>query len=46
MTKSNKSIRFETDDDKSYVYIYDKRKLIGILMWNKLTQKWIYQNMY
>ncbi len=46
MTKSNKHIRFETDDDKSYVYIYDKKKLFGILMWHYKKKKWVYQDMY
>ncbi len=44
MTKSNKNIRFIPDDDKSYIWIYEKNKLIGILMWYYKKKKWVYES--
>jgi len=39
-TKSNKNITITKDPDKSYVYIKDGKKEIGILMWHYKKKKW------
>jgi len=43
-TKSNKKISFTKDKKKSYVYIKDGKKDIGILMWHYKKNKWIFEN--
>ena len=40
--KTNRNLEFELDEDKSYVYITDKGKDIGILMWHYKKKKWVY----
>ena len=41
--KSNEKVRIEKDPDKSYVYIYEKNKLIGILMWHYERKDWVFE---
>ena len=41
--KSNKSISIEKDLKKSYVYVKDGKKIIGILMWHYKLKKWIFR---
>jgi len=43
MTKSNKKINISRDNKKSYVYLRDGEKDIGILMWHYKKKKWIYE---
>ena len=31
------------DRQKSYVYIYDGKKSIGILMWHYKKKKWVFE---
>ena len=40
--KTNRNLEFKLDEDKSYVYITDKGKDIGILMWHYKKKKWVY----
>lgn len=40
-TKSNKNLKFEKDNRKSYVYIKDGDRDVGILMWHYKKKKWI-----
>ena len=41
-SKSNKDIRIIKDDKKSYVYIHEGGKLIGILMWNYRLERCVF----
>ena len=41
--KSNKKISFTRDSKKSYVYIKDGKKEIGILMWHYGKKKWVFE---
>ena len=41
--KSNKHLTFKKDDTKSYVYIEENGKDIGILMWNYMKKKWVFE---
>ncbi len=41
--KSNKNIEIKKDPEKSYVYVEEKGKDIGILMWNYSKKKWIFE---
>ncbi len=41
--KSNKNISFTRDNTKSYVYIKDGKKEIGILMWDYSKKKWVFE---
>lgn len=41
--KSNENINITKDDEKSYVYINEGKKLIGILMWHYTKKKWVYE---
>ena len=41
--KSNKNLKFVKDKDKSYVYVTDKGKDIGILMWHYKKKIWVYE---
>ena len=41
--KSNEGITFEKDDLKSYVYIKDNGKDVGMLLWHYKKKKWIYE---
>ena len=43
MGKSNEGITLEKDDLKSYVYISDYGKEIGILMWHHKKKKWVFE---
>lgn len=43
--KSNKKIRIEKDSEKSYVYVYHDKKMIGILSWHYAKHKWVYEEM-
>ena len=38
--KSNKSITIQKDPEKSYVYIKDGKKDVGILMWHYKKKEW------
>jgi len=38
----NKNITIKKDEKKSYVYIEDNKKTIGILMWHYQKKKWIF----
>ena len=42
--KSNQGLVFIKDTQKSYVYINERGKNIGILMWNYQKKKWILDN--
>jgi hypothetical protein len=46
MVKTNKNIRIAKDNAKSYVYVYDKDKCVGILMWHYKKKKWVFENEY
>ncbi len=41
--KTNKNLEFELDLEKSYVYITDKGKDIGMLMWNYKKEEWMFK---
>lgn len=41
--KSNKNLRFIKDPDKSYVYVDEGNKNIGIFMWHYKKKKWIFE---
>jgi hypothetical protein len=41
--KSNKNLSFIKDDRKSYVYVEEKGKTLGIFMWHYAEQKWVFQ---
>jgi len=41
--KSNKNINVIKDNKKSYVFIYEKKKQIGMLMWHYTKKKWVYK---
>lgn len=41
--KSNKKLEFKKDNWKSYVYIKDGKKDVGILMWHYKKKKWIWE---
>jgi len=43
MKKSNKNLRFTKDKEKSYVYIDEGNKHIGILMWHYKKKKWVFE---
>ncbi len=42
--KSNKKITISKDSKKSYVYIKDGKKDIGILMWHYKKKKWVFED--
>lgn len=42
--KSNKNISISKDSEKSYVYIKDGKKEIGILMWHYKKKRWIFED--
>ena len=42
--KSNKNIKISKDPDKSYVYIDEGNKNIGILMWHYSKKRWIFDD--
>jgi hypothetical protein len=42
MINKNENIRFWKDDNKSYIFICDNIKLIGILMYNTKKNKWVF----
>ena len=41
--KSNKKINISKDREKSYVYITEGKKDIGILMWHYKKKKWVFE---
>ncbi len=43
-TKSNKKITFERDNSKSYVYIKDGNKDIGMLYWHYQKKRWMFDS--
>ncbi len=43
VNKSNKNLTFEKDGLKSYIYIKEKGKDIGMLMWHYKKKKWIFE---
>jgi len=42
--KSNKNLKFIKDKEKSYVYIDEEKKNIGILMWHYQKKRWIFND--
>jgi len=40
--KTNKNLSFEKDNEKSYIYIKEGKKDIGILMWHCKKRKWVF----
>ena len=40
--KSNKNIKITKDGEKSYVYIKDGNKDIGMLYWHYTKKKWMF----
>jgi hypothetical protein len=42
MINKNENIRFWKDNNKSYIFICDNIKLIGILMYNPNKKKWTF----
>jgi len=44
--KSNKSLHFVKDRKKSYVYVRDGDKEIGIIMWHYLRKRWVFKKDY
>ena len=42
--KSNKKITITKDKEKSYVYIDEGDKYIGILMWHYKKKKWVFDD--
>ena len=42
--KSNKNITFTKDDDKSYIYITEGNRNIGIFLWNFYKKKWVFDD--
>ena len=40
MTKTNKNLKFVKDDTKSYVYVTEKGKTIGIFCWDYSMKVW------
>ena len=43
-TKSNQHINIVKDDKKSYVYIKERTKDLGVLMWHYEKKKWVFDN--
>jgi len=43
LRKSNKNISIVKDNEKSYVYVKDGKKDIGILMWHYKKKKWVFE---
>jgi len=43
-THSNKNVNIIKDRTKSYVYVKDGDKEIGILMWHYAKKKWVFQS--
>lgn len=41
--KSNKNINIKKDRTKSYIYIYDHFKFIGMLMWHRRKKRWVFE---
>jgi len=41
--KSNKNLKFIDDKSKSYVYVYEGKKSIGIFMWHYKKKKWVFE---
>lgn len=37
----NKNLTFTKDSEKSYVYIRDGNKDVGILMWHYAKKRWV-----
>lgn len=44
MNKSNNNLKFTKDSKKSYVYINEGKKDIGILMWHYKKKKWVFES--
>lgn len=42
--KSNKNLEFIKARKKSYVFIQEKGKDIGIFMWNYTKKKWVFES--
>ena len=45
MNKTNKKITIEKDSHKSYVYIKDGKKDVGILIWHYKKKKWVFEDL-
>jgi hypothetical protein len=42
--KSNKKIKISKDPEKSYIYIDEGNKNIGMLMWHYTKKKWVFDD--
>jgi len=42
--KTNKNLRFEKDSLKSYVFIKEGNRDIGMLAWHYAKKKWIFES--
>ena len=42
--KTNKNIWIRGDNKKSYVYIHENKKEIGILMWHYKKKRWVFED--
>ena len=42
--KSNKWVVFEKDSCKSYVYITERGKDIGMLLWDSEKKRWVFDD--
>ena len=40
--KSNKNLVFQKDSQKTYVYIKDGKKDVGMLYWHFTKKKWMF----
>jgi len=43
VNKSNKNLTFEKDLEKSYVFIKDGKKDVGMLLWHYANKKWVFE---
>ena len=42
--KTNKNVFFKRDNLKSYIYVEEKGKTIGVLMWCYASKKWVFED--
>ena len=42
--KSNKNLKFVKDSQKSYVYVYEGKKSLGMFSWHCKKKKWIFED--
>jgi len=43
--KTNKNLEFIKDNLKSYVFIKEKNKDIGMLLWHYTKKKWVFEEL-